>query len=283
MSSIRAWEMAEIVRSRTEAAQSSNQRIVVDGPNVRRYLNPPADTPYPLEYAFHLLGDATGQKVLDYGCGDGESAILLVRRNARIVGLDLSDDLLRLARTRLSVNGLGGETMLIAGSAHDIPLPDSSVDIVFGMAILHHLDLERAAAEVWRVLKPGGRAIFKEPVRDSRLLKAVRGLIPYKAADVSDYERPLTSQEIRRFGARFVLGRQRAFSLPFINVANVLPALRPSLMRLYRLDRTLLKYVPFLRHYAGVRVFELLKTESALSRAAVGSREAHPVSGSNAP
>ena len=45
-------------------------------------------------------------------------------------------------------------------------MPDASVDVVFGIAILHHLDLPQAAREVWRILKPGGRAIFQEPVRN---------------------------------------------------------------------------------------------------------------------
>jgi ubiquinone/menaquinone biosynthesis C-methylase UbiE len=48
----------------------------------------------------------------------------------------------------------------IIGSAHDVPLPDDSVDVVFGMAILHHLDLESSAREVKRVLRKGGAQSF---------------------------------------------------------------------------------------------------------------------------
>jgi ubiquinone/menaquinone biosynthesis C-methylase UbiE len=51
----------------------------------------------------------------------------------------------------LAVNGVDVE--FIVGSAHDVPLPDESVDVVFGIAILHHLDLKLAARELRRVLR----------------------------------------------------------------------------------------------------------------------------------
>lgn len=259
LSAIRAWEHAEIERSRGEAVQTPLSRLVMDEPNIERYRDPSAETPYPLEYAFHLLGPVAGKTVLDYGCGNGENALLLARRKARVLGLDVSDALLSLARTRLALNGSTGMTTFFAGSAHDLPLPDHSVDVVFGIAILHHLDLQRAASEVLRVLRPGGRAIFQEPVRDSRMLKAIRRLVPYRAADVSDYERPLTTREIHQFSARYVLGRHRAFSLPFINLAQVLPVLERHVMSLYRLDGAVLRHARFLTPYAGIRVFELIK------------------------
>src|SRR5262249_22074340 len=136
--------------------------------DLKRYMAPPADTCYPLEYAYHLLGDARGKQVLDYGCGDGIHALTLARRGARVKSLDISPELIAIARRRLHINGIDASVEFIVGSAHEIPLPDESVDVVFGIAILHHLDLALSAREVYRVLKPGGRAIFQEPVRNSR-------------------------------------------------------------------------------------------------------------------
>ena len=259
LSTIRAWEQAEIARSRDEAGHASAARLATDEAIIRRYARPPADTPFPLEYAYHLLGDVTGQTVLDYGCGDGENTVLLGRRGARIIALDVSEALLGLARNRLATDG-SRPPLFLAGSAHEIPLPSSSADVVFGIAILHHLDLDRASAEVRRVLKPGGRAIFQEPVRDSRMLKIVRGLIPYRGADVSDFERQLNTADIKRFSEGFAIRRDRFFSLPFINLAQVLPWGRRHLDRLYRLDGGILARAPFLRRYAGIRVFELVKS-----------------------
>lgn len=87
------------------------------------------------------------------------------------------------------------------GSAHSLPVPDESVDVAVGIAVLHHLDLNLAIQEVHRVLKPGGRAILQEPVRDSWLMKLARRAFPNTSEEVSPFERPLTSAEIRHQAA----------------------------------------------------------------------------------
>jgi SAM-dependent methyltransferase len=259
LATIRAWEEAEIERSSAEARHTSEERLRTTEWNLRRYLNPPADTPYPLEYAFHEIGNVAGKTVLDYGCGNGENSLPLVARGARVVGLDVSSDLLTLARRRLALHGFHGGYTFLAASAHDIPLPDASVDAVMGIAILHHLDLAMAAREAHRVLRPGGIAVFQEPVRNSRVLKAIRGMIPYRSEDVSDYERPLTDDELRHFARPFRDFRSRAFSLPFINLAQVVPALRRYILGLYRVDGAILKRTRALDSFAGIRVISMRK------------------------
>src|ERR1700694_2642909 len=62
---------AEVERSASEASKVVLKPMERD--QIDRYLNPPADTPYGLEYAFHLLGDVRGKTVLDLGCGTGEN------------------------------------------------------------------------------------------------------------------------------------------------------------------------------------------------------------------
>src|SRR5258706_1715332 len=180
---IRVWEEAEIARSRSEASHTPLDSLRMTEANLRRYMNPQPDTPFPLEYVFHLLGDVAGKVVLDLGCGNGENSILLAHRRPRLVGIDVSESLLGLARQRFALNGVTAPAVFVASSAHDVALPDQSVDVVVGIAILHHLDLRLVAREVKRILRPGGRAIFKEPVRESRTLKFIRGLIPYRAPD----------------------------------------------------------------------------------------------------
>ena len=83
----REWESAEIVRSDIEATLTKDVRLVADERQVRRYLDPPLDTPFPLEYAYALLGDVRGRTVLDFGCGSGQNSLLLARRGARVVGV----------------------------------------------------------------------------------------------------------------------------------------------------------------------------------------------------
>jgi ubiquinone/menaquinone biosynthesis C-methylase UbiE len=253
------WEAAEINRSRIEAGLTPDSRLVASEANVARYMNPPLDTAFPLEYAYGLLGDVRGRIVLDFGCGSGENSLLLARRGANVVGVDISLSLIELAERRLQLNGMGGAATFVVGSAHDLPLQTGSADVVFGIAILHHLDLATTSREIHRVLKKGGRAIFQEPVRDSRIVRAVRKCIPYRAPDVSPYERPLTSPELRQFSQPFASCAVRAFSLPFVNAASAIAPLRRYLHAAYRYDRQLLRRVPSLTVFSGIRVIEVTK------------------------
>ena len=257
---IRKWESVEVERSASEAQKRETEDLRLSQDVVERYLNPPSDTPYQLEYAYHLLGDVSGKTVLDYGCGAGENSVLIASHGAeKVVGIDISPELVELGHQRLALHGFAETAELRVGSAHELPLEDESVDVVFGMAILHHLDLQLASAEVFRVLKKGGRAIFLEPVRNSKFVRFVRNLIPYEAPDISPFERPLTEAELEKFAGRFSAYRSRAFSIPFVNLINVLGFRESLLHRAIRLDGKILKTAPFLKNYASVRVVEMTK------------------------
>jgi SAM-dependent methyltransferase len=255
------WEAAEIARSSVEARLTGDSRLVATATagNVGRYMDPPIDTAFPLEYAYALLGDVHGLRVLDFGCGSGENSFLLARRGAEVIGVDISASLLALAKRRLDINGASGTASFVVGSAHDLPLPDNALDVVFGIAILHHLDLAASSREVHRVLKPGGRAIFQEPVRDSAVVRALRACIPYRAPDISPFERPLRTAELRAFAQPFTRCTTRAFSLPFVNICQAVPSLRPYLSAAYRQDADLLRRFPAMTYLAGIRVLELVK------------------------
>jgi 2-polyprenyl-3-methyl-5-hydroxy-6-metoxy-1,4-benzoquinol methylase len=94
-------DRAEVERSAEEARHTLLQRA-----QVRRYLSPPADTPYPLEYAFHLLGDISGKEILDFGCGTGENIIPLVKRGGLVTAIDVSPELIAIAERRVSQAGV---------------------------------------------------------------------------------------------------------------------------------------------------------------------------------
>ena len=258
-------ERAEIARSRNQAALSGAIRRT--SPNIfRRYRNPQPGTGFPLEYLYHLVGDIKGKVVLDYGCGDGSDASLLADRGATVWALDISPDLLQRAVQRVHADRLGNKVRFLCGSAHHLPLADGSVDLVVGHAILHHLDLEQSSREVFRVLRPGGRALFQEPIRQSRLLRALRPLIPYRQPDISPYERPLVQSELDAFSRPFERLRSRHFTLPFVSAARLLRAPKVLNERAVALDAGLLAAFPPLGIYASVVVFELRKPATASPR-----------------
>jgi SAM-dependent methyltransferase len=102
-----------------------------------------------------------GQRVLDVGCGTGNltRAVLRATPDATVTGLDPDGSSLRLAARKLR-RGRGGEVTLVRGFAHRLPVPDASQDHVVSSLALHHVpaeEKERLAAEIARVLRPGGR------------------------------------------------------------------------------------------------------------------------------
>ena len=256
---MQTWERAEIRRSSLEATLTPDAALRVGARHFARYVSPPGDTPFPLEYAYHLLGDVRGQRIVDFGCGSGANAVQLANRGATVWGVDISEDLIRIAERRMVVNGRAGGARFIVASAHDLPFEDGSIDVVFGIAILHHLDLLRVSREVHRILRPGRRAIFQEPVRNSAFVRFARALIPYQAPDVSPYERPLTDPELQQFAAPFSAMKSRAFMLPFVSAGQILPVVKKHVNRLYKADGEILRRMPALSYYAGIRVFEVVK------------------------
>jgi ubiquinone/menaquinone biosynthesis C-methylase UbiE len=259
-SHLEQWERAERMRSAYEASHSPASAALTSPVNVTRYFNPPPNTVYPLEYAFHLLGDVRGKTILEYGCGDGVNTVLLANRGANVIALDLSTELIEVAKQRLLVHGVTSGVDFIVGSAHSVPLPDESVDIVFGIAILHHLDLTLSANEVKRLLKKQGVAIFQEPVRNSWLLRTIRKLVPYTSPDVSPFERPLTDRELREFAAGYSAYHSKPFTLPTSALLNLLPWIgRHTSLPSLKWDAEILRQLPWLGYYAPVKVIQMTR------------------------
>src|SRR3979409_2537353 len=166
--------LAEMERSAEEA------RKVVFNPqelaHLDRYLHPSESSLYPLEYSFYLLRDVRGKTVLDLGCGSGERLVPLVPRGAHVIALDISPELIELAAKRVEAAGI--QATLKVGSAYETGLDDGSIDVIFCMALIPHLDIAKVRNEMLRVLAPSGYVILKEPIRFSGCYSAVCSLLP---------------------------------------------------------------------------------------------------------
>ena len=243
-------DRAEVERSAGEARQ-----LTVEPPRrdqVERYLNPRPDTAFPLEYSFSLLGDIRGKTVLDFGCGSGENIVPLVQRGARVIGIDISPDLIELARKRLALAGL--EATLQVGSGYETGLPDGSVDVIFCIALIHHLDIEQVRKEMLRILARDGKIILQEPIRFSRIYDRLRNLLPDRD-DISEYEHPLTRAEFAAINEPFKADGTRYFRLPFLPLLSGTLGLQgPSL---WKIDRWCLQHLPATSRYATCVVTRL--------------------------
>jgi SAM-dependent methyltransferase len=253
-----AHDLAEIARSASEA--SKIELLDVD---LSRYQNPPADTWYPLEYAFYLLGDVRDKVVLDFGCGSGEEVIPLRQRGAHVIGIDISPDLIAVARKRLQKYGLDAD--LRVGSAYETQLADGSVDVVFCMSLLHHLELDRVKKEILRVLKPGGLFIFKEPIRFSWMMKKFRQLLP-ALEDVSEFEYPLNAEQIKRIAEGFDVIGDRSFRTPAAAVLARIIKSRDANKKIRSWDDWMVRHLPGLAHFATIRVMALRPPRATTAR-----------------
>lgn len=113
---------------------------------------------------------AVGSWIVDIGCGNGRNAVYMAGRGLRVTGLDMSPELLELARENASEKEVAHRCEFILGDITELPFNDNNFDGGLYIASLHHLatEEERLASlhELSRVLKPGARALISVWDRD---------------------------------------------------------------------------------------------------------------------
>jgi SAM-dependent methyltransferase len=100
-----------------------------------------------------------GMTVLELGCGAGYFTQELARSGADIVAIDVSPELLEIARANCSAPNVRYQIQ----NAHALSYSEALFDSVVGSSVLHHLEIEEALREIYRVLKPMGTIYFTEP------------------------------------------------------------------------------------------------------------------------
>ncbi|MGA8220682.1 MAG: class I SAM-dependent methyltransferase [Candidatus Acidiferrales bacterium] len=165
------WE-SEVCGSRYGAEAASDRRKFFEQIDRTRYeLEPQLEE-------FAEFEKARGKRVLEVGLGTGADFSRWVRAGAIASGRDLTEASVNLVRERLELSCL--EANVAVGDAEDLrEFPDNSFDIFYSWGVLHHTpDPERAFAEAFRVLKPGGQLkvmLYHYPSAGALLVWLVHG------------------------------------------------------------------------------------------------------------
>jgi 2-polyprenyl-3-methyl-5-hydroxy-6-metoxy-1,4-benzoquinol methylase len=200
------------------------------------------------------------QRLLDFGCGPGTYAVQMAHVGYEVHGFDISPSNIAAADELAAGYHVAERTHFKVGQAERLEYPDAYFDVIVGIDILHHVEIRQAILECMRTLKPGGVAIFKEPVeaplfdrlRQTRLGLAVQSKEPSFEHHVTEDERKLTAQdlavikEISRVQERHFRLVSRLETL----IGNRLHT-RAGASRLEMLDALLLERCSPLRRLAG--------------------------------
>jgi SAM-dependent methyltransferase len=216
--------------------------------------------PFNRNEELNRLYDPRGKRVLLYGCGPANEASQFIKAGATsVAGIDISDVEIAVAWEQARAGEYADVVDFRAEDAQETSFPTNAFDLIVGSAILHHLDLRKALSEIRRILAPGGRAVFLEPLAHNLLLRIGRRFTPQaRTAD----EHPLTVDDWSVCGEVFPAFTHREvelLSIPLMPVNLLVPLRwqRRLARRVSAFDDVLLDRYPTLRKYARTTMIVL--------------------------
>lgn len=171
--------------------------IDVDGIRVADYFE--ACTAPENRFILRQMGDIQGKLLLDLGCGAGENSVYFAKKGARCVATDYSPGMVDVALKLAAANGVTIEGR--TANAMALNFPDNTFDLVYASNLLHHIpDPKIALKEMHRVLKPGGKACFWDPLKHNPVINVYRRMA---TAVRTDDETPLDINIVNYIKALF--------------------------------------------------------------------------------
>jgi SAM-dependent methyltransferase len=207
-----------------------------------------------LQVAFEWLGDLRGKRMLELGCGPGDYTIMMARRGAQVTAIDIAPASLTITSQRAQRSRADTAVHMCWMAAEGLAFPAGTFDWVVGFGLLHHADLSALGPEVRRVLRSGGRALFREPLGINPALRLARERLPYRAKRRSPNENPLGYAEINQVGRFFRATRVREFYL-FSMLSRAVGG-EMSFPALWAMDEFLIQRLPRVRRWCRYVLIE---------------------------
>jgi SAM-dependent methyltransferase len=207
---------------------------------------------------YDFLGDVRDRHLLDVCCGHSPTPVMFALAGAEVVAVDVSPLALEKVMQMAEMHGVADRVSIHCGPAESLPFADDSFDLIFGGAAIHHLQLDRAGVELSRLLRPGGRGSFQDPLGHNPLLEFVRDNLSYNNKHPEKgTDKPLKVKDIELFGQHFGSYSWRGFEL-LAMLSRGVPAfsrLRPGLAAM---DSLLFDLLPPLQQYARFSVVHVM-------------------------
>ena len=215
-------------------------------------------------YYYHWMRrNATGKRVLDYGCGNGLHTVEIARFAEHATGIDISADSIKISEENAARAGLTGKTTFLVMDAENLDFEPATFDVVSVRGVLHHMDLDAALGQIRKVLKPDGKAIFLEAMANNPIIHAYRLRTPqlrtaWETQHILRYE---DSAKMKRYFNRVELRGFHLTAIAAVPFRNT-PVFRPLLTVLDGVDRVLLS-VPGIKQMCWIGCFQLSEPRGA--------------------
>jgi len=192
-----------------------------------------------------------GKKVLEIGCGTGLFTAEIAKSNNEIISIDVSDDLIELAKKRVEYENV----KFMIENAYKTRFEDNYFDFIVGSSVLHHLEIEPAIDEFYRLLKFDGKVMFTEPnmlnpqialERNIPFLRRLAGNSP----DETAFFRWSIKKKFIDKNFREVFVKPFDFLHPALP-ESIIPAVKPVL---YNFEK-----IPLLKEIAGSLIIQVKK------------------------
>jgi ubiquinone/menaquinone biosynthesis C-methylase UbiE len=232
-------------RVKREAEYFDHRQIQRDGYEAALgYLNNGIGRLRRNEVIREAMRDAVGGRVLEIGSQSWEWCLSRCGyRPARLICINISQAELDCGQAHSAELGFACDFCKM--DAHNLEFADQSFDMVFGVAILHHLDISRAIPEIHRVLCKGGKIVFVEPLRHNPVARLVRWFTPH--ARTPD-EQPLGRSELRLLSRNFEVNNYYSELFTVVGAMIAKPILRNPINSVTRfcdaIDDRLVRMVP---------------------------------------